>query len=107
MLGPEIKMVGSRDGPRRTLALSHGEKLRKGTRSRDGWLVVTSVGADLVGATVRLECTKDLGAAARVVIAVVLDDIVFSLRRVDPTINREVGARIGSIVVCGVSNGAL
>lgn len=107
MLGPEIEMVASRDSSRRALALSNGEELREGARSRDGWLVITSVGADLVGATVRGEGTKALSPATRVVVAVILDDIVFCLRRVDPAINREVGAGIGSIVVCRVGNGAL
>lgn len=107
MLGPEIEMVASCNSSRRALALSNGEELREGARSSDGWLVVTSVGADLVGATVRGKGTKALSPAARVVIAVILNYIVFGLWRVYPAINREVGARIGSIIVCRVGNGAL
>jgi hypothetical protein len=107
MLSPEIEMVASRYSSRRALALSNGEELREGARSRDGWLVVTSVGADLVGATVRGKGTKALSPTTRVVIAIILNDIVFSLWRVYPAIDREVGARIGSIVVCRVGNGAL
>jgi hypothetical protein len=87
MLGPEVEMIASSDGSRRALTLSYGEKLREGARSRDGRRIVPSVGADLVCASVRREGTKTLGAAARVVIAVVLDDVVFGLRRVDPAVH--------------------
>ena len=106
MLGPEVKMVASSDGSRRALTLSNGEELREGARSRDRWLVNTSVGADLVCAAVRGEGTKALRPRARIVIAVVLYDVVFSLRRVDPTVHREVGARASGVVVCRVGNGA-
>lgn len=106
MLGPEIEMVASRDSSGRALALSNGEELREGTSSRDGWLVVTSIGANLVGTTIRGKGTQALSPATRVVIAIILNDIVFSLWRVYPTIDREVGTRIGSIVICRVGNGA-
>ena len=106
MLGPEVEMVAHSDGTRRALTLSNGEELREGARSRDGWLVGTSVGADLVCASVRGERTKALGPAARVVIAVVLDDVVFSLRRVDPAVDGEIGARASSAVICRVGDGA-
>ena len=106
MLGPEAEMVASSDGSRRARILSNGEELREGARSRNGWLIGTSVGADLVCASVRGEGTKALGPSARVVIAVVLDDVVFSLRRVDPAVHGEVGARAGGAVVCRVGNGA-
>lgn len=106
MLGPEVEMVASCDSSRRTFALSNGPVLREGACSGDRWLVVAGVGADLVGTTVGGESTKDLGPAARVVTAIVLNDIVFSLWRIYPAINCEIGARAGSIVVCRVGNGA-
>ena len=74
--------------------------------ARDGRLVVTGVGANLVGATIRRKCTEACSSAARVVIAVILNDIVFSLRAVDPAVYRKVRARASSIVVCRVGNGS-
>lgn len=106
MLGPEAEMVASGDSSRRALTLSNREVLRKGARSRDRWLINTSISADLVCASVRGEGTKTLSPGARVVVAVVLYDVVFSLRRVDPPIYREIGARISGVVVCRVGNRA-
>lgn len=106
MLSPEAEMVASSDGSRRAFILSNGEELRKSTRSCDRWLVGTSISADLVCASVRGDGTKALGPGARVEIAVVLDDIVFGLRRVDPAVHGEVGARAGGAVVCRVGDGA-
>lgn len=88
MLGPEAEMVASSDGSRRACTLSNGEVLREGARSRDGWLVGTSVCADFVCASVRREGTKASGPAARVVIAIVLNDVVFGLGRVNPAVYR-------------------
>lgn len=80
MLRPEVEMVGDGHRSRCALALSNGEVLRECACSRDRWLVSPSVGADLVGASIRGHGTKACGRAAGVVIAVVLDDVVFSLR---------------------------
>lgn len=98
MLGPEVEMVAGSDSSRRALILSNGEVLREGARTRDGWLVCTSVGADGVCASVRGDGTKVRCPAARVITAVALDDVVFGLRRVDPTVHGEVGARAGGAV---------
>lgn len=94
MLAPEVEMVAGSNSPRRALTLSNGKELREGARSRNGRLVVTSVGADLVCASIRGDGTKICGPAARIVIAVVLDNVVFGLRRVDPAIYGEVRARV-------------
>ena len=92
MLRPEAEMVGNSHRSGCARALSNGEELRERARSRDRWLVGPSVGADLVGASIGGDATKACGRAraARVVITVVLDDVVFSLRRVDPAVHREV-----------------
>lgn len=105
MLGPEVEMVGSSDSSGGALALSNGEVLCEGARSRDGWLVGTSVGADGVGASIRGDGTKVRGSAAGVV-GVVFDDVIFGLRRVDPAVHGEVGVAGGDAVGCRVANGA-
>lgn len=87
ILRPVVKMVCGSDGSRRALILSNGEELSEGARSRDRWLVGTGIGAHLVRSPVRRESTKALGSGARVIIAVVLNYIVFRLRRVDPAIH--------------------
>jgi len=90
MLRPEVEMVGNSHRSRCACALSNGEELRERARSRDRWLVGPSVSADLVSTSIRGYGTKACSRAARVVIAVVLDDVVLSLRRVDPAVHREV-----------------
>lgn len=47
-----VEVVASGDSTRVTLAVADGEELLEGACSGDGWLVGTSVGADLVGAAV-------------------------------------------------------
>lgn len=106
MRSPEAEVIASSDSSRRALTLSNREKLREGARSRDGWLIDTSVGADLVCSSVRGETTKALSPGARVVIAVVLNNVVFGLGRVDPAVHGEVGAGAGGIVVCREGDGA-
>lgn len=95
MLCPEVEMVGDSHRSRCARALSNGEVLRERACSRDRWLVGSSVSADLVSGSIRRHSTKACGRATRVVTAVVLDNVVFSLRRVDPAVHSEVrsGAR--------------
>lgn len=95
MLRPEVEMVGNSHRSRRAPALSNREELRERARSRDRWLVGPDVGADLVGASIRGYDTKacSRARAARVVTPVVLDDVVLSLRGVDPAIHSKVGTR--------------
>lgn len=99
MLRPEVEMVGNSHRSRCARALSNGEELRERARSRDRWLVNPSVGADLVGASIRGHGTKvcSRARAARVVITIGLDNVVFSLRRVDPAVHSEVRATRGAI----------
>lgn len=66
--------------------------------SRDRGLVSTSVSADGVGASVRLDGSKILGLAARIVVAVVLDNVVLGLGGVDPAVDCEVRTRAGGAV---------
>jgi hypothetical protein len=83
-------VVAGGNRPRRTLVLANGEVLLKGAGTRNRRLVVTGVGADLISASIRREGSEALSSAARVVIAVVLDDVVLGLGRVYPAIDGEV-----------------
>lgn len=106
MLRPEVEMVGNSHRSRCARALSNGEVLRERACSRDGRFVSSSVGADLVGASIRVHGTKACGRAARVVITVILDDVVFSLRIVDPAVHSEVGRGARSTVFGRVGDSA-
>lgn len=106
MLGPEVEMVGNSHRSRSARALSNGEVLRERACSCDGRFVCSSVGADLVSASIRVHGTKACGRAARVVITVILDDVVLRLRIVDPAVHSEVGRGARSAVVGRVGDRA-
>lgn len=53
MLRPEVEVVSNSHRSRCARALSNGEVLRESARPRDRWLVGPSVGADLVGGSIR------------------------------------------------------
>lgn len=76
-------MVTSGNSTGVALAAAHGEELLEGAGASDGGLVGAGVGAHLVGAAVRGDGAEAGGAAARVVVAVVLDDVVLGLGRVE------------------------
>lgn len=78
-----VEVVASGNGTGVALAAAHGEELLEGARSGDGRLVGAGVGTDLVGAAVRGDGAEAGGAAARVVAAVVLDDVVLGLGGVE------------------------
>lgn len=99
MLRPEIEMVGDSHCSGCACTFTNGEVLRERACSCDRWRVRPSVGADLVGASIRVHGTKARGRAARVVITVILDDVVFGLRRVDPAVDSQVGAGARSAVL--------
>lgn len=61
VLRPEVEMVGNSHRSRSACALSNGEVLSERARSRDRWLVGPSVGADLVGGSIRGQGTKACG----------------------------------------------
>lgn len=84
----EVITRGNR--PRRALVLANGEILLEGAGTRNRRLVVTSVGADLISASIRREGPEALGSAAGVVIAIVFHDIVLGLGRIDPAINGKI-----------------
>jgi hypothetical protein len=105
VLGPRVEVVGSGDGAGRTLALPDRPVLGESGGAGDGGLVGASVGAEGVGRTVGGDAAE-LGHAgrARVEAAVVLDDVVFGLRAVDPAVDGEVGAAAAGRVVAGVDD---
>jgi len=81
-------VVPSGNGTRIALAVADGEELLERAGSRDGWLVGASVGADLVRTAVRRDGAEASGATAGVVAAVVLDDVVLRLGRIELDGNR-------------------
>ena len=85
-----VEVVTGGNGTRRALTLANGEKLPECAGTRNRRLVGTGVCADLISASIRREGAEALSSAAWIVIAVVLDDVVLSLRRIDPAIDGEV-----------------
>ena len=83
-------MVASGDGSGRTLLLANGEELLEGAGAGDRWLVVAGTGANVVGASVRRDCAQALEPRARVVVAIVLNDVVLGLGVVDPAVDGQV-----------------
>jgi hypothetical protein len=67
LLRPGVEVVAHSNGTRGALRLTNGPVLSKGARTSDGWLVGTSVGAEGVGAAIRLDRAKCLGTAAGIV----------------------------------------
>ena len=90
MLGPVVEVVGSGDCTGSALALADREELLEGAGAGDRGFIGAGVGAHLVGAAVRGETAKAGCAGARVVIAVVLDDVVLGLWGVQPTVDGKV-----------------
>lgn len=99
-------MVLGGDGTRGALAVTHGPVLSEGRCARDRGLIGAGVRAQGVGGSVGLDGTELSNArGARVEAAVGLNDVVLSLRVVDPTVDSEVGTAVAGRVRARVVDG--
>lgn len=91
-------MIRHRHRATRALIRAHGEVLAERRGTHDGGLVDLRVLADFVGGAVAGDGADDGGAArAAGVVAVVLDDVVFGQRAVEPAVDGVVGALICAV----------
>lgn len=90
VLAPVVEVGACGNSSRRTLALADGEELREGRCTGDRWLVVAGASADVVVASIGVDGAQSLETLARVVAAVVLNNVVLGLRRVQPAVDCEV-----------------
>lgn len=94
-LGPSIEVVGSGHSTAGALALADGPVLVEGRSALDGGLIDLLVLVDVVGSTIAIDGTLVGHAGARVVGAVVLEDVVFDERASSPAVNGKVGVTRG------------
>jgi len=105
-LTPRIKVVTNINRATATLALTNRPPLGESSCTSNRRLVDTLAGVDIVGAAVAAETALVLGAAARVVRAEILDNVVLDQRVAEPAVEGQVGVAAG-IELGGVGDGVV
>jgi hypothetical protein len=93
-LGPGIEVVLSGDGTTNTVVLANGPVLVEGRGALNGRSVCTSSLVNLVGAAIALDSAKLSGAGGGIVVAVLIDDVVFDQGALGPAVEGDVAVAV-------------
>lgn len=93
-VGPGIEVVLSSDGATNTAALADRPVLVEGRGALNGGSVFTSSLVDLVGAAIALDGAELGSAGGGIVVAVLVNDVVFDEGVLGPAIERDVAVAV-------------